>query len=172
MILQSISKIKLFFICFVMCFVLFLSLFWLFQKTNSSVTVNNSIVDTFEAKMTAHQGEVIYLDFWSSWCIPCRDSFPWMNQLQSKYQALGLKVITINLDHDKNNALEFLNKYPANFDIIYDPQGQIAKQFKLKGMPSSFIFDRNNKLVSRHAGFTQEQQQSYEQELLTLLSAK
>ncbi len=67
----------------------------------------NSVVKNFEQQLKTYQGQVVYIDFWASWCIPCRQSFPWMNAMQTKYQAQGFKVVTINLDSDKNNADDF-----------------------------------------------------------------
>ena len=89
-----------------------------------------------------------------------------------KYGAQGLKIITVNLDEDKQLATQFLTQNPANFDIIYDPQGKAASQFKLKGMPMSFVIDRNGKLHSSHVGFNDEKQQEYEATLINLLTVE
>lgn len=115
-----------------------------------------------------HKGNVIYVDFWASWCGPCRKSFPWMNSMQKKYS--DLKVISINVDNDKSLAAEFLQQVPANFPVIYDPKGRIAKKYKLKGMPSSYIFNKKGILVSSHVGFTETKQKKYEIELQSLLT--
>lgn len=116
------------------------------------------------------KGSVVYVDFWSSWCIPCQKSFPWMNKLQHKYQAQGLVVLSINLDHDRTLANEFLTRNPATFPIIYDPKGLIARKYKLKGMPSSFIIDRAGRIVSAHVGFSKQKSIAYEQEITQLLN--
>ncbi|MGJ8692109.1 MAG: TlpA family protein disulfide reductase [Thalassotalea sp.] len=129
-----------------------------------------SSITSFEQLIAKHKGEVIYLDFWASWCVPCRKSFPWMNEMQTKYQAQGLKIITINLDSNKNNADEFLEKFPNNFEVIYDPSGLLAKKFKVKGMPNSFIIDRSGTLISAHIGFTDNKKVQYQQELEALLA--
>ena len=130
------------------------------------------MVENFEQQLAKHKGEVIYIDFWASWCIPCRKSFPWMNEMQAKYKSQGLKVITINLDSDKKHADEFLQQFPANFDVVFDPKGALAKKFKLKGMPNSFMINRLGKLVSAHVGFNEEKQVLYQQEIEQLLAQK
>lgn len=119
--------------------------------------------------MKQHQGKVIYIDFWASWCVPCRKSFPWMNEMQEKYQDQGLVVISVNLDAQKSLAETFLQETPADFAIIYDAKGQLAKKFKLKGMPSSYLFDRNANLISSHSGFNSEKKTHFEREILKAL---
>ncbi|KGJ89210.1 TlpA disulfide reductase family protein [Thalassotalea sp. ND16A] len=117
-----------------------------------------------------NKGKVVYLDFWASWCIPCRKSFPWMNEMQAKYAEQGLKIITVNVDVEKFLADEFLQDNPANFTVIYDPNGAIAKEFKLKGMPSSYLFDKTGKPVSAHVGFFNNKKADYEAEIVKLLA--
>ncbi|TKB47047.1 TlpA disulfide reductase family protein [Thalassotalea mangrovi] len=119
-----------------------------------------------------HQGDVIYLDFWASWCIPCRKSFPWMNEMQSKYQDQGFKVITINLDVDKSFAKEFLKQYPADFTVIYDPEGKIGEAYQLKGMPTSYVIGRDGSVVREEVGFFEDKVAEYEQKLVEILNAQ
>ena len=102
------------------------------------------------------RGEVIYLDFWASWCVPCRESFPWMNEMEKKYAKKGFKVIAINLDEKKSSVDAFLARYPADFKIVRDPAGKSAEIFKLKGMPSSYLIDRQGNIVLSHIGFRQK----------------
>ncbi|KGJ94337.1 TlpA disulfide reductase family protein [Colwellia psychrerythraea] len=122
-------------------------------------------VNEFEQAMAQHRGKIIYVDFWASWCVPCRKSFPWMNVMQAKHQNQGFVVLSINLDAEQKLAKKFLQQTPANFAIIYDAKGKLAQQFKLKGMPSSYLFDRKGKLISAHSGFNGKKQQLYEGEI-------
>lgn len=131
---------------------------------------NINTVTLLTQQLQAQKGNVVYVDFWSSWCVPCRKSFPWMNELQDKYQKQGLTILSINLDHDRNLANKFLEQNPAAFPIIYDPKGRIARKYKLKGMPSSFIIDRAGNVVSAHVGFNKQKSLAYEQEIIQLLS--
>jgi thiol-disulfide isomerase/thioredoxin len=114
-------------------------------------------------------GKVVYVDFWASWCGPCRKSFPWMNAMQAKYQQQGLEVVAINLDVDSALAHEFLSKLPAQFNLRFDPEGDVAHAFELQGMPSSFLFNRKGELVQSHVGFYQQNIPAYEQEIQMLL---
>ena len=121
-------------------------------------------------KLSDLKGQVVYLDFWASWCKPCRKSFPWMNQMQQKYAAQGLQIIAVNLDTEEALAKAFLDKVPAEIPIIYDPEGNIASDYQLLGMPSSYLIDKNGKIRFAHKGFFTRTQPLYEQELILLLN--
>ncbi len=146
-----------------------LSLFVLLVFLQFNAQAEPSLPESFSQVLEENKGQVIYLDFWASWCVPCRRSFPWMNTMQEKYTNDNFKVISINLDAQAELAAKFLTDNPANFDIIYDPKGKIARYFKLKGMPSSFIINKQGKVVSAHVGFTDKKKAKYEQEIAQLL---
>jgi thiol-disulfide isomerase/thioredoxin len=116
------------------------------------------------------KGQVVYLDFWASWCKPCRKSFPWMNRMQGKYAEQGLQIIAINLDFESDLAQTFLDKIPADIPIIYDPEGKIASDYKLVGMPSSYLIDKKGRIRVAHKGFFENKASQYEQELKSLLN--
>lgn len=111
-----------------------------------------SSADT-QLDLGAYRGRVLYLDFWASWCAPCRESFPWMNSMQGQFAADGLTVIAVNVDHERADAEQFLRTHPARFRIVYDPQGSLPEKFGVRGMPTSFLIDRNGHIQSRHEGF-------------------
>ncbi|WMS86429.1 TlpA disulfide reductase family protein [Pleionea litopenaei] len=147
------------------------SLLTVFLLTSSWVSVRADAVSDLKQRIQDAHGKVIYVDFWASWCKPCRHSFPWMNDMKRKYESHGLSIITVNLDKERHLAEGFLKENPAEFDIIYDENGDTARQFKLKGMPMSFVIDRSGKPVSSHVGFNEEKQKEYENELRKLLQA-
>lgn len=140
------------------------------DNVNASTATNT--IELLNQHLKNEIGNVVYVDFWASWCIPCRKSFPWMNSIKEQYQAQGLTIISINLDHSQALADEFLKESPANFPVIYDPKGLIARKYQLKGMPSSFIVNRQGQIVSAHVGFNQIKQEAYESEIKTLLNAQ
>lgn len=121
--------------------------------------------------LTQYQGKVVVLDFWASWCVPCRRSFPWMNSMQEKYGDDGLVIIGVNLDSDPADAESFLQGYPADFEIIYDPDGELARNYEVVAMPSSYIHGRDGALVARHLGFKVKRQDEYESILIEALGA-
>lgn len=125
-----------------------------------------------EQALEKHKGEVVYVDFWASWCGPCRKSFPWMNKIEAEYKAQGFSVISVNLDANKALAAKFLEETPATFTVIYDPKGKIARHFKIQGMPSSMLIGRDGKIKSRHTGFFTKKIPLYQQEISQLLAIK
>lgn len=129
-------------------------------------------VDKLPEKLSDLTGQVVYLDFWASWCKPCRKSFPWMNIMQQKYGPQGLQIIAVNLDSDPALAKVFLDKVQADIPILYDPQGKIANDYKIIGMPSSYLIDRKGQLRTSHKGFFSKKESLYEQEILILLNGK
>ena len=86
-------------------------------------------------------GRVVYVDFWASWCGPCRRSFPWMNEMHAKYGPNGLTVIGVNVDKRRPDAERFLQQTPAAFTIVYDSAGKTPEAYAVKGMPSSYLID-------------------------------
>jgi len=99
------------------------------------------------------RGKVVYVDFWASWCGPCRGSFPWLKSLHERFADKGLVVVAINLDKSRDDADAFLAKYPAPFTVAFDPAGKTAEAFHVAAMPTSFIVGRDGTLLHTHAGF-------------------
>lgn len=115
------------------------------------------------------KGKVILLDFWASWCVPCRASFPWMNEIQKKYQSHGLEVIAVNLDKDPSLAEAFLSKVPAGFTIAFDPAGEVAAKYGLQGMPASYLIDEQGHILKSHIGFFTSEIEARELEIKAIL---
>ncbi len=118
------------------------------------------------------RGKVVYLDFWASWCLPCRKSFPWMNDMQTRYGGEDFSIIAVNLDSSKADALKFLKKVPANFYIAYDPDGQVATKYNLKAMPSSYLINRKGEIVFIHKGFRESDTNKIEKKIQKLIHSK
>jgi thiol-disulfide isomerase/thioredoxin len=118
------------------------------------------------------RGKVVYLDYWASWCVPCRHSFPWMNEMQARFGNQGFVVLAVNVDADRTEAQKFLAAQPARFTVAFDPKGEAARSMRLKGMPSSFLIDRHGNVVASHIGFRESDRQPREAEILALLANK
>ena len=112
--------------------------------------------------LEAGKGHVVVVDFWASWCVPCRRSIPWLNEMQEKYQEQGLIVIGVNEDANEADFVDFQKDFPAIFRNIRDADGKLAKQFDVVAMPSSYILDRDGNVVARHLGFKVRLMDDYE----------
>jgi thiol-disulfide isomerase/thioredoxin len=122
--------------------------------------------------LAALRGEVVYLDFWASWCGPCRLSFPWMQQMQDTYAQQGLKVIAVDVDHDRRDAERFLAAFHPSFDVRFDPTGTLAERFKVQGMPTGLVIDRRGVVRYTHIGFRPVDKSEFEGQLRQLLNDK
>ncbi|MDH3481084.1 MAG: TlpA family protein disulfide reductase [Gammaproteobacteria bacterium] len=116
-----------------------------------------------------YTGKVVVVDFWASWCVPCRRSFPWLNSMNDRYAKDGLVIIGINVDRERESAAEFLQDFPADFEIRYDKNGVLAKRFDVQGMPSSFVIGRDGQTRARHLGFKVRRQDEYEAAIMAAL---
>lgn len=122
--------------------------------------------------LQALRGRVVYLDFWASWCVPCRQSFPWMQAMKDAYERTGLSVVAINLDQQRDDADRFLEKFHPSFEVRFDPQGTLAEQFRVSGMPTSVVIDRHGAVRYTHIGFRAGDSATYEQQLRQLIDEK
>lgn len=99
-----------------------------------------------------YKGKVVYVDFWASWCTPCRASFPFMQEMAEKHGD-SLVIAAINVDKNRSDADEFLAQFDTSFAIFYDPEGNLAERFQVKGMPTSYLYGRDGQLIGSHIGF-------------------
>lgn len=116
------------------------------------------------------KGQVVLLDFWASWCIPCRRSFPEVEALHRELQAKGLAVIAVNVDEQQKNAYTFLEQYPHTMTVAFDPKGAAAQAFDLQAMPSSMILDRHGRVRYTHEGYTDKTIAQFRSEVLQLIA--
>lgn len=105
------------------------------------------------ASLDSLRGQVVLVDFWASWCTPCRRSFPWMDSLLARYAGKGFSIVAINVDKDRAAADRFLIEHTAAFTIAYDPAGKTAEAYGVTAMPMSFLIARDGTIVHRHVGY-------------------
>ena len=106
-----------------------------------------------DVALESFRGKAVLVDFWASWCGPCRQSFPWMNDLQKRYGDKGLAIVAVNLDKDRELADRFLAEVPATFTVVFDPAGKTAESYKVKAMPTTFLVSPDGKVLLTHTGF-------------------
>lgn len=128
--------------------------------------------DAASVKLSSFKGKVVYVDFWASWCGPCRQSFPWLNEMQAKYGSKGFQIVGINVDANTADAKSFLANLPAKFVVAYDDKGVTPKAYGIKGMPSSVLIDGNGKVILQHTGFRDSDRAQLEQAIQQALTSK
>ncbi len=117
-------------------------------------------------------GKIVYLDFWASWCAPCKTSFPLLNKLHAKFKTQGFDVIAVNLDENKDLAEKFLQEVPVDFTVLRDSNGEWADKYVVDSMPTSFIIDKNGVVQKIHHGFVAEDIKEIEAKINELLAKK
>ena len=122
-----------------------------------------------QVSLAPHKGQVVYLDFWASWCTPCKASFPFMNELHDHLASQGLVVLAVNVDEQRAAADRFLQQTPARFRIAYDPKGVTPEQYKVKAMPTAVLIDRKGQVRHVHAGFRERDREALRAQVESLL---
>jgi thiol-disulfide isomerase/thioredoxin len=116
------------------------------------------------------RGRVVVLDFWAPWCIPCRKSFPFLQSLQEKHGTGGLSVVGLTLDNDLPAIESFLDEIPVRFPIVRDPSGRSGEALGVVSMPTTFLLDREGRIVARFEGGSDAVHRGIERSVATLLA--
>jgi len=111
-----------------------------------------------------------YIDFWASWCAPCRLSFPWMNEMHDRLSARGLRIVAVGLDRREADARRFLERAQPRFAIALDPGADSARRLDVQAMPSSYMFSAERRLLFSHRGFRPEDREALEGRLRAALA--
>ena len=126
--------------------------------------------DGTRVDLASYRGKVVLVDFWASWCPPCKTSFPALDALYRQYESEGLAVLAVNLDERRRDAETFLDAHPHTLTVLFDPKGESAVAFGVKGMPSSFVIDRSGAIRFTHMGYSGNVEESYRREIVQLLA--
>ena len=118
------------------------------------------------------KGKVVLVDFWASWCAPCREELPVLDSLYKKYRARGFEVVGVNQDESADSAKKFLSSRPLAFRVVHDRGGLVANRYEPAKMPSSFLIDRKGIVRHVNAGFRAADKAALEKQIGDLLDAK
>ncbi len=113
--------------------------------------LDGSTVDL--AAAPAFKGKVVLVDFWASWCGPCRQSFPWMNLMQQRHGPRGLQIVAVNVDRERADADAFLRQFPSTFRIAFDATGDTPRRWGARAMPTSVLVGADGRVLMQHEGF-------------------
>lgn len=128
---------------------------------------------TFDGKtvnLSDLKGQVVMVNFWASWCTPCRQEMPKLNELYASYKKAGFTLVGINLDEVKADAEGFMNKVPVKFPVLHDPDGKVADLYKNQAMPSSYFIDRKGNLAYLHQGYRPGEEKDYKAVIRKLIA--
>ncbi len=119
------------------------------------------------------KGKIVLVDFFASWCAPCKASFPALNEIHEKYGAKGLVIVAVNVDEKRSNLENFLKKHPAQFAVVRDGSQKLVAAAQVETMPTSFLLDGSGRVRFVHSGYHgDETKKQYLSEIETLIAGR
>ncbi len=120
-------------------------------------------------RLSEYRGQVVMLNFWASWCGPCRQEFPHLDALQQKYEGLGFTVFGVNVEQDRASADRVLRDIPVSFPILFDDENAVSEQYGVDAMPMTLLLDRNGVVRHLHRGYKPGYEDRYEEQVRSLV---
>src|SRR5690348_17056499 len=122
-----------------------------------------------QLSLAQYKGQVVMINFWASWCGPCRQEMPLLEDIYKKYNKLGFTLIGVNVEPDSKAADDWLKQTPVSFPILYDRDSKVSKLYDVAGMPSTAIIDRGGKLRVLHRGYKPGDENEYLDSIRSLI---
>ena len=126
-------------------------------------------LDGSNLKLSEQRGTVILLNFWASWCGPCRTEMPLLDDLYQEYRDYGFTVLGVNLDENRDQADRLLDKIPVTFPVLFDPQNSTSETYGVDAMPTTVLIDRNGVVRHHHRGYKDGYMDKYEEQVKALV---
>ncbi|GMQ86982.1 MAG: TlpA disulfide reductase family protein [Gammaproteobacteria bacterium] len=120
-------------------------------------------------RLSEFRGEVVMINFWASWCAPCRQEMPLLDELYTQYQPLGFTILGINVEEDSTKARQMLKNIPVNFPVLFDNTSEVSKLYNVVAMPSTVLIDRDGNIRYLHQGYKPGYEESYQQQVRELI---
>ena len=120
-------------------------------------------------RLSEHRGQVVLINFWASWCGPCRQEMPHLDALQQQYQSLGFTVFGINVEQDRKMADKVLKDMPVTFPVLFDDENRVSELYDVDAMPVTVLVDRNGEIRFVHRGYKPGYEQEYERQIRSLI---
>ncbi|VAW77243.1 Thioredoxin family protein [hydrothermal vent metagenome] len=120
-------------------------------------------------RLSEHRGEVVMINFWASWCAPCRQEMPLLEELYTQYEPLGFTILGVNVEKDSKPALAMLEDIPVSFPILLDTDSVVSKMYKVVAMPTTVLIDRDGNMRYLHHGYLPGYEEKYQQQVRELI---
>ncbi len=125
-----------------------------------------------EVSLGALEGEVVLINFWATWCGPCREEMPLLEQIYQRYRPLGFTLLGVNVEEDSEGALRWLQQVPVSFPVLFDRESRVSKLYDVTAMPSTVIVDRRGRVRYVHYGYTPGTENVYQDQIRGLIREK
>jgi peroxiredoxin len=120
-------------------------------------------------RLSELRGDVVMINFWASWCGPCRQEMPLLEQLYAEYHPLGFTILGVNVEEDSSKAKAMLDEMPVSFPVLFDTRSQVSKLYDVVAMPSTVLVDRDGNVRYLHHGYKPGYEQSYQEQVRALI---
>ncbi|MGQ0383750.1 MAG: TlpA disulfide reductase family protein [Gammaproteobacteria bacterium] len=125
-----------------------------------------------EVALSSLRGQVVMINFWASWCGPCRQEFPALDQIYRKYKPMGFTLVGINVESEKADAERFLGQWPVTFPILFDPKNRVSAEYGVRAMPTTVLVDRQGRLRWVHMAYKPGDEAKYVEQVRAALREK
>lgn len=120
-------------------------------------------------KLSELRGEVVMINFWASWCGPCRQEMPKLEELYARYKPLGFIILGVNIEEDSSKAKALLKDLSVSFPVLFDDQNEVSRLYQVAAMPSTVLVDRDGNMRYLHKGYQPGLEQQYQEQIRTLI---
>lgn len=120
-------------------------------------------------KLSELRGEVVMINFWASWCGPCRQEMPKLEELYARYKPLGFTILGVNIEEDSSKAKVLLKDLSVSFPVLFDDQNEVSRLYQVAAMPSTVLVDRDGNMRYLHKGYQPGLEQQYQEQIRTLI---
>jgi peroxiredoxin len=149
----------------------------IFAGTLASADVKQGAAPDFTLKsasgenlrLSEMRGEVVMINFWASWCAPCRQEMPLLDELYNQYQPMGFTILGVNVEEDPTQAKQMLKDNPVNFPVLFDDKSAVSKLYDVVAMPSTVLVDRDGNVRYLHRGYKPGYEEAYQQQVRALI---
>lgn len=120
-------------------------------------------------KLSEHRGEVVMINFWASWCAPCREEMPILNDLYLRYRDMGFTLLGVNVEEESSGAKKMMSELKVVFPVLFDTSNEVSKMYKVEAMPSTILVDRDGNMRYLHRGYLPGYEEDYERQVRELM---
>jgi peroxiredoxin len=120
-------------------------------------------------RLSEHRGDVVMVNFWATWCGPCRQEMPLLDELYTRYQRVGFSLLGVNIDDDSRKAMNMISELGVSFPVLFDARKEVSKLYEVDAMPVTVIIDREGNVRHVHHGYKPGYEEKYLDEIRSLL---
>jgi len=120
-------------------------------------------------RLSEYRGNVVMVNFWATWCGPCRQEMPLLDELYARYQRVGFSLLGVNIDDNASKAMTMVSELGVSFPVLFDSRKEVSKLYEVEAMPVTVIIDREGTVRFVHYGYKPGYEEKYLDEIRTLL---